>query len=53
MAARRLPEIVRAFGSSARVKDLGYAVIAHGIRVASVDPAKKDEDIRGIMAQNP
>ena len=48
------PEIVRAFGSTARVKSRReYTVIAHGIRVAAVDPAKKDEAIRGIIAQNP
>jgi hypothetical protein len=42
------PEIVRAFSSTARE----YTVIAHRIRVAAVDPAKKDLAIKAIMAQN-
>jgi hypothetical protein len=47
------PEIVRAFGDTARVKAREYTVIAHGIRVAAVDPAKKEDAIAGIIAQNP
>ena len=47
------PEIVRAFSSTARVKAREYTVIAHGIRVAAVDPAQKDSAIKKIMAQNP
>jgi hypothetical protein len=47
------PEIVRAFGSTARVKAREYTVLAHGIRVAALDPAQKDRAIKEIMAQNP
>ena len=50
--AKRL-ETVRAFSSTARVKAREYTVLAHGIRVAAVDPAKREEAIRGIIAQNP
>ena len=44
------PEIVRAFGSTARVKAREYTVLAHGIRVAALDPAQKDRAIKEIMA---
>lgn len=47
------PKIIRAFGATARVKAREYTVIAHGIRVAAIDPAKKDTAITSIMAQNP
>ena len=47
------PEIVRTFGSTAKVKTREYTVIAHGIRVAAIDPARKEDAIKGIIAQNP
>ena len=47
------PEIVRAFGETARVKTQEHTVLAHGIRVAAVDPARREEAIKGIIAQNP
>jgi hypothetical protein len=48
----KAPEIVRAFGQTARVKAREYTIIAHGMRVAAIDPAKKDQAIASILAQN-
>jgi hypothetical protein len=47
------PTITDAFGSNARVRAREYTVMAHGLRVATVDTRDQRKAIAGIYSQNP
>jgi hypothetical protein len=45
--------VLDAFGTNARIRTREYTVIAHGIRVAAIDPKNQKTAIESIYAQNP
>jgi hypothetical protein len=47
------PTIKEAFGSNACIQAREYTVMAHGLRVATVDMRDQKKAIEGIYRQNP
>ena len=46
-------EIVQAFGSNAQVKTREFTLLAHGIRVATINTSNQSVGINEIYMQNP
>ena len=47
------PKVTNVFGTDARVRTTEYTVLAHGIRVPTVNPEDQQAAIKAIYAQNP